>query len=514
MSKKLIYNSLTATSLYVVNVVMMFVMSPVIIANLGNRDYGIWEIIICLVGYMGVLDLGVGPALMRYVAVAESQHDKKSLQEIVSSAQFFYLLVGMVSVLVLLIVGQFPHLIIGRESRDVAYLGKVLMLFTLNIGLYFPMISLTAILMGLQYHFLINITRITTGIVRAVVVYNLLFSYPGKGLLILAMMEPIFNVVQFCVFALILRRNKTIPPFSFAACSARKMKELFTYGAKSAVLMVASRIQTASLPFVISNVVGVSQIVYFAMPNRLVGYAKDLSLAIGDPLTPYFASNIGKRDSSSVRESWLQASLALQTITLAMPFFLVFCGERFLSLWIGAEYGSAGRGVLFWLSAGLVVEAMAPNVSRILMATGNHGRAAITWLVLSCICIPLTAIGAMLWGINGVAMGSSTIIVLGSLITLHMACSEVKISFALYFRQTVLRLLAPLAALFLALLATQGLLRPKSYLDLVLQVAASGTLYLVCVWFFTLTVKVRAAITDRLRLLLNRGGVPDGTSPS
>jgi O-antigen/teichoic acid export membrane protein len=504
VSKKLIYNSITGTSLYIVSVVIMFVMSPVIVRSLGNRDYGIWEIVMSLVGYMGVLDLGVGPALLRYVAVAEGQKDKKALQEIISSAQFFYILVGLLAALFLLVVSQFPQFVMGKESLEVGYLSKVLLLFTLNIALYFPLISLTAILMGLQYHFYINITRIVIGIVRAIMVYQLLVRFPGKGLLMLAMMEPIFNLVQFFIFGLILRCNKTVPSFSFAACSMAKMKELFTYGAKSAVLMVASRIQNASLPFIISNMLGVSKIVYFAMPNRLVGYAKDFSLAIGDPLTPYFAANIGKGDESSTRESWLQTSLALQIITLAMPLFLIFCGERFLSLWIGREYGVAGRGVLYCLVAGLVVEAISPNVSRILMATGNHGRAAVTWLVLSCICIPLTAVGASLWGLNGVALGASVIVILGNIITLRMACAEVKLPLVVYLQRTVLRLLAPLFMLMAALWGMQVLVSPKNYFELILQVVAGGMVYLLSVWYFTLTVKVRELLTDRLRVMTGR----------
>jgi O-antigen/teichoic acid export membrane protein len=504
LSKKLIYNSISGTTLYFVSIIILFILSPVIVRSLGNRDYGIWEIVMSLVGYMGILDLGVGPALLRYVAVAESQKKSKELQEVISSAQFFYFLVGTMAVLVLLLVSQFPQLIFGRESLNVGYLGKVLILFTINIGLYFPLISLTAILMGLQYHFLINITRIIFGIIRALIVYNLLINNPGKGLLTLAIMEPIFNLIQFIMFAFVLHRNKEIPSFSIAACSLAKMRDLFTYGAKSAILMVASRVQTASLPFVISNMLGVSKIVYFAMPNRLVGYAKDLSMAIGDPLTPYFASNIGKGDKDTLRDSWLQTSLALQIITTAMPLFLFFCGERFLSVWIGREYGIAGRGVLYCLVAGLTVEAIAPNVSRILMATGNHGRAAVAWLVLSCICIPLTILGAAVWGITGVALGSSIIVIIGNFTTLRMACKEVDVSLMLYLRRTIMRLILPLLILLTVLWATTLFLSPHNYLYLILQVVVSGLFYLLAVWRFTLTNHIRGLMIDRLRMYLNK----------
>ena len=55
LRKKLLLNSLSGTSLYLINIVVAFIMSPVIIRALGNRDYGLWELVMSVIGYMGLL---------------------------------------------------------------------------------------------------------------------------------------------------------------------------------------------------------------------------------------------------------------------------------------------------------------------------------------------------------------------------------------------------------------------------------------------------------------------------
>lgn len=497
-NNNLIANSVSGTCNYFVNIIVMFVMSPILINALGNNEYGIWELVMGLIGYMGLLDLGIGAALLRNVAIAYENKDRKELCKIISSAQIFFILIAVFASLAFAVFAFNPGIVFGIEGNKTEYLQMVVILFTINCMVFFPLTVLTAVIMGTQKHYYINITRIFFSIVRAVMAYYFLVNYSGKGLLILAFLELCSNLLQYIVYAMLLKLDSLIPSFHFSECSFAKLRELFSYGSKSATLMIASRIQSSSIPFVISTVVGLGSIVYFTMPNRLIDYAKGLSLAIGFPLTPYFASQMTNDDQDIVRNSWIQTSLALQIITTAMPLFILFCGEPFLSIWIGKEYGIAGRGVLYCLVIALFVESVAPNASRILMASGHHGRAAVMWLVLAVLSIPLTILGASRWGVTGVALGSSAAIIVGNIIMLRMACHDVGVSFSEYLQRTFMRLVVPLLLLTLFLWLFGMVLVSENYLNLVLQVCFSGFLYLVAVWFLTLNADVRTRIFTQI----------------
>ncbi len=239
-----------------------------------------------------------------------------------------------------------PSFIAGKEINDIANIGTVFLLLGIDAGLLFPLQVFIATLMGLQRHYFINCTRGVLAIVRALLTFYLLHLYHGKGLIILALLEPIFTVSQFVLFAGVVYFDKHLPNISISGVTWSKLKELFTFGTKSATMLVASRLQNQSVPLIIGNVIGLGSIVYFVIPNRLITYAKQLSLAIGFPLTPYFGAAIGRGDQKELLRSWLNSTLALQIVSLAMPLAILFYGETFLALWIGPEYAVAGRWVI------------------------------------------------------------------------------------------------------------------------------------------------------------------------
>jgi O-antigen/teichoic acid export membrane protein len=246
-------------------------------------------------------------------------------------------------------------------------------------------------------------------------------------------------------------------------------------------------------------VIGLSHIVYFVMPNRLIDYAKGVSRAIGYPLAPYFGATIGRGNQDALKSSWLNTTLALQIVSLALPLVIFFCGETFLELWLGPEYSTAGRMVLYILLVGLVADSLATNAYSILIAQSRHGKPALMWLVFSVISVFLGVGGGYLWGVAGVAAGTSIATVLGNLFTVTMACTVMQTSLWTYFRRSLVRIFPALLILTLSLWSFGKIFPEKSYTNLVLQISASGSTYLLAIWQFALTENIRNNLLKRLQ---------------
>jgi len=226
----------------------------------------------------------------------------------------------------------------------------------------------------------------------------------------------------------------------------------------------------------------------------LIQYGKNLSLAIGFPLTPYFGSKVGEGDAGALKSTWLKTSLALQVITLALPIAIFFLGEPFITLWIGHEYAIAGRFILYILLIGLVFDGLSTNAFRILTAQAKHGRCAIIWLILSIVSIPIGIFGAYRFGLEGAVFGTTLATVLASFITLMMACSTVKISIRSYFSLTVLKVFIPLLLLTTVLYVLSVEYQIDTYFSLIIHIFVAGLLYAVSIWFFTLNSDVNKSI--------------------
>lgn len=498
MKKKLLLNSVSGTALYAVTLVVTFVISPFLVKTLGNSNYGIWEVILSIVGYMGVMDLGVGPALVRFVSTSHSSGDRGELARIVSSATIFFLVIGTLAASALAALSAFPDLITKTGSESSVYITTVLILFAVNVGINFPLTVFTGTLMGLQRHYLLNLTRIVLAIGNALAVYFILVKFPLSGLITLVALQLASNLIQMVVFGSAVCFDKDIPRLSLRNSSMKTMRNLWAYGMKSIAMMLASRLQVQSMPFVIGSVLGLDKIVYFVMPRRLMEYARGMSTAIGFPLTPYFASFYGRNDHIALQKSWLKTSLALQVVSNAMPVVLLFCGVPFISQWLGAEYADAGKWVMYVLVIGLAAESLVPNAASVLMAANRHGRMSYLLLFIATACVPSAIVGAKLWGLVGVAVACCAATAAGSAISLIMACKELHISPFQYFRESTLPLLAPLMILAV-LMWTAGVFLPVSgYVKIILQVLIGGSGYVIAIWALVLDQEKRSRILQRL----------------
>lgn len=480
------------------NIAVAFIMSPIIIRALGNRDYGLWELVMSVIGYMGILDLGIGPALVRFVSIADGKQDRNDLQQTISTALAFFAAVGTISVLLFTFLGYSPNIIAGKETKDIASLGTVFMLLGVNAGMLFPLQVFIATLMGVQRHYFINTVRVVVVIMRSALTYYLLLHYPGRGLITLALLEPIFTVIQLLLFAGAVHFDKEIPGFALLAVTKTKMKELFSFGAKSATILIASRLQNQSVPLIIGNVIGLGYIVYFVMPNRLVDYARGFSLALGFPLAPYFGSQIAKGDFETLKKNWINSALALQIITTAMPILLLFLGNSFLTSWISGDIAAAGYGTLISLIIGLAFQALSPNAFGLISASDSHGRAAVVWLVTSIVSVIAGIVGGIYFGLTGVAVATTLPTIIGSLYNLVCACGKLNITLRDYFMNTTYKLMIPLFMLTFSLYIMNALYESSGLLIIFIKAIASALIYIIFVYSFSIETHIKNALKDKL----------------
>ena len=95
MIRTLLVNTGSNILVMIVKLVITFIMTPIFVHNLGEYDYGLWEMIGAVIGYMGILDLGLRPAISRYAAKHLAERDETALQAVYMSALVFMALVGL-----------------------------------------------------------------------------------------------------------------------------------------------------------------------------------------------------------------------------------------------------------------------------------------------------------------------------------------------------------------------------------------------------------------------------------
>jgi O-antigen/teichoic acid export membrane protein len=321
---------------YLLSIVIAFVVSPITIHNLGDSRYGAWSLVGELIGYYGLLDLGLRGALTYYVARLTAREKLDELNSYISTA--FWVLVGcgtLAAIAGVAFAGIFPHLF----TVDPSILPEVrtaILIMSLLIALGLPMNTFSAILVGHQRFDLVNGVEIS---IRAIMGVSTYWSMrTGGGLVSLALIQAGGRALGWTASVLLASRVGGTLRMSPRLVDFARIRELSAYGLRTAVGQIAQLVINRMDLTVVGMFAGIQFVTFYSVGSVLVGYAVTACYLVAFVFTPQLTQLEAKSD----REGFLYAlykGLRLSgTVAAAISAGLIVFGRSFLSLWVGAKY--------------------------------------------------------------------------------------------------------------------------------------------------------------------------------
>src|SRR4029077_388054 len=180
-------NILTNWAAFIFGTAITFVLSPIVVHSLGDVRYGVWGVIGSVVGYLGLLDLGIRVGVTRFVARHHATGDEAALNRVITTAFGMFAAAGAVAlvlgVLIALVHPRFTQIPapLVRESSIAVMIGGV----TVAIGLLGGVFG--GNLAGRQRFALANAIDLSTEVVRALVIVFVLRA--GGGLIAVSLIQ-------------------------------------------------------------------------------------------------------------------------------------------------------------------------------------------------------------------------------------------------------------------------------------------------------------------------------------
>ena len=85
--------------LMILEVLSTLLLTPFIIRTLGQAEYGVYKLVASINAYLLLLDLGIGNAIIRYVAMYRVEGNKLKERQFVCVATLFYLGVAVLAII-------------------------------------------------------------------------------------------------------------------------------------------------------------------------------------------------------------------------------------------------------------------------------------------------------------------------------------------------------------------------------------------------------------------------------
>ncbi len=417
-------------------IVAVFVVSPILVHGLGDERYGVWALVESVLAYLTLFDLGIGAAVVRYIAKFEGQDQTDELNKTFSASLVLFAMAGLgvLAVAALILWPLWQWVPVPSRFRHEAWWQLAILSFNLAVGL--PLGVFTAVLDGLQRYVPKALVRIVTLIVRSVAL--VIVVQQGGGLLQVALAVTVVGLIEHAVMGLLTVIYLPTLRFAPRQVDRTTMQSIFGYSCNAFLAMIAGRMSFQTDSIVIGSFLPLAQITFFALPARLCEHAKSTLRSITTVLTPYISQLEGGGEFDKIRRIYIDASRYVLWLILPVQVGFWLLGGYFFALWIGPEHAKHCHPVLIVLATPLALALSQSIAGRVLYGIGELKFFSRLVLLEATANLLLSIILIRPFGIIGVAVGTALPTILMNIALIVHVCGKLKLPLRTYLRQSLL----------------------------------------------------------------------------
>jgi len=397
-------HTLASYAQFGVSFAVQIVLIPLVIAFVGEREYGLWARAFSTRGFFSLLDLGLGPGVVKFVAQAEGSGDHARRNRMLSTIAGLY--GGMALVALLLLAGlgwaYGPLLDIPADARGRA-LAILLILGARTWGVTLPLGLFRGALFGARRIELLAGIQIASNLLYAAGTWAVLAQ--GQGLVAVAWVNLGAFALEHVVYLVGALRLVPGLRVSLRLFDRSLLQEAASFGVFQLLVSVSSLVLLKTDVLLVQLFLGLPLVAIYAVPLKIAEYAVLLVKPFVNNLTPVAARMGGADDRAGLRALTLTGvRLAVAPAATLAVGAAVFGGDALLH-WVGPSF-LAGGPVLAVLLTALTLSMPQMVISAVFTMTGRHRFTAFAALAGMLVNLAASVALAGPLGLLGIALGT------------------------------------------------------------------------------------------------------------
>ena len=325
--------------------------TPVIVRALDKELYGVWSFLNGLLVYSDLLYVGLGSALIKYVAQHRVNNDQAGINRLVSVVTGIYGVIGLMCFAAMSAMSAVvPYAFAEPLSAEAARAASATC-FLLGAQLFFIFLgsSFSGLICGHDRYDLVNAVNMATISLRFVAI-PLILASGQDPLFRLALLTSSVTAIHTLMLAAIAYR--LVPRLSVrpVKCRRDELRMLYGFGLPSFFILFAVRIVSFSDTTIVGLMLGASAVALYALPLQLMEYARATVGGFTSVLLPRLTEMATRGEMAGVREAYLSAQRIAFFLTAWLAASLMTIGPAFLNRWVGESFGASAQWVLIFVA--------------------------------------------------------------------------------------------------------------------------------------------------------------------
>lgn len=407
VKRRLLTNTAVAYGATLAAYAVGLVAAPYFINSLGPSAYGIATLldVFAISGWAGLLEIGIQASTVRLVAEASAKDDWDEASRVVSTSLAMYLGIGAVAATLLVAASSWlaqGALNVPDQYEDA--LVTTLRVLAVALALQFPGLAVAAAVEGTQRNDLIIIVRLCMTLLATTVAVALIAS--GMGVLAYMLVVTLAPVVGvFVLLAFVLRYRPKIR-IGLAGVSRRVARSLLGISVMIFFMRLGGLVFMNSDKIVIGAILTSTALTQYAIAAKLYAVVFTAGILMNSAVLSASSHYFAIGDTARLQSLFLRGTKYALAISIPLAAALFAIAPELCAAWVGEAYRSSGRTTQIWLVSVVVTSLL--GVGSIMMLSLNRLWPAL-WLSLgsAALNLAISIPGAMLWGVDGVIIGTT-----------------------------------------------------------------------------------------------------------
>ncbi len=459
------------------------VVMPFVLHTIGDRLYGIWLFIGSIAGYSGLLRLGFGTTISRYVAYHYAREEWDRLNHVFNVVLAVYCCMGLVTLFIAAIIAWLaPHLY-DWTAVPLSEVRFVILILGLNVAVSIVGGAFGGVVIGVQrFDIELGISIIST-VLRLSFTFG--FLEANGALLTLSLILLTTTIVENLIYVVYSFAKVKTLSLGLHFLNRATLRECFSFSSYAFIQNIANELINTTDTVIIGLVLGAEAIVPYYVALRLCQFIKKPIQHIGMVSLPRAGELHANAETSKVH------GLVVKTLSLSVALTVgvfiggAFFGQTLIETWLGPGYEESYFLLLVLLGSQII--AVPVGVLRsILFGMGLVKKPALMYLVEAIANLALTLIFIHPLGLMGVALGTAIPVVaieVGML--LPYALKQIQFDTTQLIQKVLSPLVAPLTALWVYSFIVARSYPPSVGWIEMIGVSIGGAAVLLIVWYIT-----------------------------
>ena len=487
----------------IVNTLVQLVYTPYLIRTLGQSEYGLFSLVSSIIGYLSILDLGFGNAIVVYTSKFIAQSKTNEEKKLHGMFSLIYKIMSLIIIILGIVLYFNVENIFHNSMTSIEiHKAKILMLIlTFNLAMTFFFTIYSSIISAYEkftYQKLIALLSILLKPLFMVPLLMLNFKSITMSITI-----TVINIIVLLSNYFYCRKKLKIK-IKFCGIDKVLLKIVFGYSIWLFLGSIVDRVNWSVDQVILGVVSGTAAVSVYSVATTFNNLFINLSTAISNVMLQKMTKLISHNVSNEkITNEFIKIGrLQFYIMFLITTGFIIF-GKNFIILWAGKKYVTS-----YYVTLCLVIPAFFSLIQNsglsIMQAMNKYKFKSISSIIMAIFNIVISIFLAKRYGAIGAAIGTTISLIICNTILINIYYyKEIKINVMAFWKN-----ITKLAISYLPLIIVIVILKYISKLNIFMEFLIYGCLYTIIYCFISYYVnmnnyekKIIISFFKKIRLL-------------